>query len=165
MVHVLFVCLGNICRSPTAEGVFRAQVREAGLEHAIHIESAGTHAYHVGEGADPRSVRAARYRGYDLSAHCARPVRERDFHDFDYIVAMDRDNLRSLHGMQAAAGGKARVALLSQFSPQVQFEEVPDPYSRAESGFELVLDIIEEGCRGLLEHIRSHDLPAGRSDS
>ncbi|HYC57640.1 MAG TPA: low molecular weight protein-tyrosine-phosphatase [Candidatus Binatia bacterium] len=158
MVRVLFVCLGNICRSPTAEGVFRAQVRDAGLEHAIQAESAGTHAYHVGEGADPRSVRAARYRGYDLSAHSARRVAPRDFEDFDYVVAMDRENLRNLRAMQEAAGGKARVCLLKEFSPQVQFEEVPDPYSRAESGFELVLDIIEEGGRGLLEHIRANDL-------
>src|SRR5690349_248214 len=105
MVRVLFVCLGNICRSPTAEGVFRRMVEDAGLDHAIESQSAGTHAYHEGEGADLRSARAAKRRGYDLSRHRARRVREADFADFDYVLAMDRDNLRHL---EAAAGPAKR---------------------------------------------------------
>jgi protein-tyrosine phosphatase len=167
MVRVLFVCLGNICRSPTAEGVFRKVVDDAGLAHAIEARSAGTHAYHVGEGADPRSTRAARRRGYDLSAHSARRVLAGDFENFDYVLAMDRDNLRHL---QAAAGelrrngggtGAAHVALFLEFAPTAKFEEVPDPYSRGEEGFELVLDMIESASEGLLEHIRARDLAPG----
>ncbi|MFN2425555.1 MAG: low molecular weight protein-tyrosine-phosphatase [Candidatus Binatia bacterium] len=166
MVRVLFVCLGNICRSPTAEGVFRKVVADAGLAQAIDTRSAGTHAYHVGEGADPRSTRAARRRGYDLSAHSARRVHASDFDDFDYVLAMDRENLRHL---EAVAGSerstrRAHVAMFLGFAPAVKFDEVPDPYSRGEEGFEMVLDMIESAADGLLEHIRREDLARGVGD-
>ena len=159
MVRVLFVCLGNICRSPTADGVFRRIVEDAGLSHAIGCESAGTHAYHVGEGADQRSAHAARRRGYDLSKHSARRVRASDFDEFDYVLAMDRDNLRHL---QAAAGSspRAKVKLFLEFAPAAHVREVPDPYARGDDGFEQVLDLVESACEGLLEHIRTHDLRA-----
>ena len=169
MVRVLFVCLGNICRSPTAEGVFRKVVADAGLQHVIEARSAGTHAYHVGEGADPRSTHAARRRGYDLSAHSARRVTAADFDNFDYVLAMDRDNLRHLG---VAAGGiasgkgtgrRAQVGMFLEFAPTARFDEVPDPYSRGEEGFELVLDLIESASEGLLEHIRARDLAPGRA--
>jgi protein-tyrosine phosphatase len=171
MVRVLFVCLGNICRSPTAEGVFRSQVESAGLAGQVETASAGTHAYHSGEGADRRSERAARRRGYDLSRHRARRVEVSDFAEFDYVLAMDDDNLRHLQSMSAglAAGReplRAEVGLLLAFAPAVKFREVPDPYARGEEGFELVLDMIESAGEALLEHIRTHDLegrPAAKS--
>lgn len=164
MVRVLFVCLGNICRSPTAEAVFRDRIREAGLAHAIESHSAGTHAYHVGEGADSRSVRAAGRRGYDMKSHRARRVDKRDFAEFDYVLAMDRENFRNLKTLEAglprpvAASRRARVSMLLEFAPAVRFEEVPDPYSLADEGFELVLDMVESACDGLLEHIVTNDL-------
>lgn len=154
-IRVLFVCLGNICRSPTAEGVFRAQVAGAGLEHAIEVRSAGTHAYHVGSGADPRSLSAARRRGYDLSAHRGRRVDASDFREFDYVLAMDSDNLRYLQAVAEAQSGdlRAHVGMFLAFSPEVGSEEVPDPYLRGDEGFEQVLDMIESAGEGLLEHI------------
>ena len=170
-VRVLFVCLGNICRSPTAEGVFRKVVADSGLQHVIEARSAGTHAYHVGEGADARSTRAARRRGYDLSAHSARRVLASDFQDFDYVLAMDRDNLRHLEIAAMAvtrengARRRAHVGMFLEFAPTAKFDEVPDPYSRGEEGFELVLDMIEGAADGLLEHIRGHDLARDRGDS
>jgi protein-tyrosine phosphatase len=160
MVRVLFVCLGNICRSPTADGVFRRFVEDAGLSHAIECESAGTHAYHVGEGADPRSSRAAKRRGYDLSKHRGRRICASDFADFDYVLAMDRDNLRHLEAASASAGPskRAKVGLFLAFAPAAPLTEVPDPYARGDEGFEQVLDLIESACEGLLDHIRKHDL-------
>lgn len=160
MIRVLFVCLGNICRSPTAEGVFRHQLREAGLEELVDVESAGTHAFHTGEKADSRSVRAAARRGYDLSRHRARPVEARDFVEFDYVLAMDRENLRNLESVAARSRGVARVGMFLEFAADSGFDEVPDPYSRGEEGFEIVLDLIEEAGRGLLEHLRTQDLHA-----
>lgn len=163
MVRVLFVCLGNICRSPTAEGVFRRQVADAGLAHAIEVRSAGTHAYHVGNPADPRSLSAARRRGYDLSTHRARRVDASDFRDFDYVLAMDADNLHHLRSVAAGtADRRAHVGMFLAFAPAVKFEEVPDPYLRGDEGFEMVLDMIESAGEGLLEHIRRNDLAPGR---
>jgi protein-tyrosine phosphatase len=160
MVRVLFVCLGNICRSPTADGVFRRIVDDAGLSHAIECESAGTHAYHVGEGADVRSSQAAKRRGYDLSKHRARRVRSADFAEFDYVLAMDRDNLRHLEAAASGAGPsrRARVGMFLAFAPAASFTEVPDPYARGDDGFEQVLDLVESASEGLLAHIREHDL-------
>lgn len=164
MVRVLFVCLGNICRSPSAEGVLRKVVAEAGLAHRIESRSAGTGAYHTGEGADPRSARAARRRGYDLSTHCARCVAPEDFDTFDYVLAMDRDNLRNLKNMQASRGKmRAKVALLLDYAPTAKVREVPDPYSTGDAGFEFVLDLIESACDGLLEEIRRESLGAKAS--
>jgi protein-tyrosine phosphatase len=169
MVRVLFVCLGNICRSPTAEGVFRRLVTDSGLAHAIECDSAGTHAYHVGEGADVRSAHAAMRRGYDLSPHRARRVRDTDFEEFDFILAMDRDNLRHLEGwkrssVSPAPGGadspprEPTVKLFLDFAPTAALREVPDPYARGDEGFEQVLDLVESACEGLLEHIRTNRL-------
>ncbi len=161
-VRVLFVCLGNICRSPTAEGVFRRLVSDAGLSASIESCSAGTHAYHVGEGADPRSTRAAKRRGYDLSSHRARRVAPSDLDEFDYILAMDRENLAYLRTLESQAGPKkrAQVSAMLSFAPAVRYDEVPDPYSRGDEGFEIVLDMLESACEGLLEDIRSRRLGA-----
>lgn len=162
MVRVLFVCLGNICRSPTAEGVMRHLVAEAGLAHAVEVHSAGTHAYHVGEGADPRSTRHARRRGYDLSTHRARRVKASDFDEYDYVLAMDDDNLRNLRAMAGGAPRRAHVGRLLDLAPRVKFDEVPDPYSRGDDGFELVLDMVESACEALLDDIRAKRLGAPR---
>lgn len=146
---ILFVCMGNICRSPTAEGVFRHFLEEAGLSDRIEVDSAGTHAYHTGEPADRRAQAAAERRGYSMSDIRARRVRDEDFESFDVIIAMDRDN----HSMlidQADAAHHDKIRLFLEFST-AQEEEVPDPYYGGAAGFERVLDLVEEASRGLLE--------------
>lgn len=153
-IRVCFVCLGNICRSPTAEGVFRALVDDAGLTDRIVIDSAGTAAYHEGEDPDRRSTAAARERGYRLQGP-ARRFRDPDFGRFEYIVAMDRQNLADLRD-RAPADAKPRVHLLRAFDPDSpEGAEVPDPYYGGSDGFARVLDICEAGCRGLLASIRA----------
>jgi len=144
--------MGNICRSPTAEGVFRRFVEEAGLADRIEIDSAGTHAYHTGEPADRRAQAAAGRRGYSMSDIRARRVHETDFERFDYIVAMDRDNLELLVE-QADAEHHAKIQLFLDFS-SAQETEVPDPYYGGAAGFERVIDLVEEASRGLLETLR-----------
>ncbi len=155
MVRVLFVCMGNICRSPTAEGVFRRLVTEAGLEAIIEIDSAGTHAYHIGDPPDPRAQEAARRRGIDLSDLQGRAAIREDFLRFDYILAMDRDNMENLLEI-CPAGQQHRMRLFLEFAPQRPEREVPDPYFGGDAGFDRVLDMIEEASRGLLDHIKQH---------
>ena len=144
-LHVLFVCTGNICRSPTAEGVLRQLAKQAGI--AVHVESAGTGDWHVGLPPDSRAQHHARGRGYDLSAQRARQVHAADFERFDLIVAMDRGHLRIL-GELCPPAHRAKLRLL------VEGREVPDPYYGGQEGFERVLDMVEAGCRDLLEEIR-----------
>ncbi|MEO5335778.1 MAG: low molecular weight phosphotyrosine protein phosphatase [Magnetospirillum sp. WYHS-4] len=155
MVRVLFVCLGNICRSPTAEGVFRALVEKEGLAGHIHVDSAGTGAYHVGEPPDARSQAAAARRGVDLSPLRARQAVREDFHRFDYVLAMDRDNLRNLQAL-CPKGEEHRLRLFLDFAPQAGRREVPDPYYGGPQGFDTVLDLAEAASRGLLAHIREN---------
>lgn len=152
MVKVVFVCTGNICRSPTAEAVFRHMVAEAGFAKRIAVDSAGTHDYHIGEPPDPRSQQHAAKRGYDLSAQRARRIAESDFAEFDLVLAMDRGHLRLL---QAAAPVhlRDRIRLFMEYAPGFKLADVPDPYYGAAGGFEAVLDMIEEGSRNLLETI------------
>lgn len=150
---VLFVCMGNICRSPTAEGVFRHHVREAGLDTRIAVDSAGTHAYHSGEPADRRAQEAASRRGISLEGIRARRVTEEDFHHFDYILAMDQDNLMLLHE-RAPDETRSKIRLFLEFSASRHENEVPDPYYGGAAGFERVLDLVEEASRGLLETLR-----------
>ncbi|MEW6446363.1 MAG: low molecular weight protein-tyrosine-phosphatase [Pseudomonadota bacterium] len=152
-VSVLFVCMGNICRSPTAEGVFVRMVREAGLMERIRIDSAGTHAYHIGNPPDPRSQQAALRRGYDLSPLRARKVAPTDFSAFDYVLAMDEDNLSILRGLMPTEA-RAHVGLFMGFAPDYGVREVPDPYYGGERGFEQVLDMVEAAATGLLDTIR-----------
>ena len=150
---ILFVCMGNICRSPMAEGVFRHHVTQAGLEGRIVIDSAGTHDYHVGEPPDPRAQRAAGRRGYDLSMLRGRQVSRADFGEFDYVLAMDRMNLRVLERLCPSRQGH-KLKLFLEFSNDAAPREVPDPYYGGDQGFEHVLDLVEEAAQGLLAHLR-----------
>ncbi len=145
--------MGNICRSPTAEGVFRHFVEQEGLGDHIEIDSAGTHAYHVNEPADHRASAAAARRGYSLEGIRARRVEEADFSRFDYIIAMDRDNLAVLEE-QISADHSVSLHLFLEFA-QASGDEVPDPYYGGASGFERVLDLVEDASRGLLDKLRS----------
>jgi len=149
---VLFVCMGNICRSPTAEGVFRHFVEEGGLSDHIEIDSAGTHAYHINEPPDRRASAAAERRGYSLTEIRARRVVDMDFERFDYIVAMDRDNLQRLVE-QADVEHHDKIRLFLEFA-NAQEDEVPDPYYGGSTGFERVLDLVEDASRGLLEMLQ-----------
>jgi protein-tyrosine phosphatase len=157
--RVLFVCLGNICRSPTAEAVMRGLVREAGLEDEIRVESAGTGAWHVGDPPDPRSARAAALRGVEVTG-AARQVRTADFGDFDLLLAMDRSNRDALHALAPNGDARGRVRLLREFDPASAAAgdlDVPDPYFGGAHGFHHVLDLVEAACRGLLDELRSGD--------
>ena len=152
-VSVLFVCMGNICRSPTAEVVFREQAKAANLVDRLNIDSAGTHAYHVGESPDSRAQEAAVERGLDLSQIVSRQITEADFFEFDYILAMDHDNLDVLRRRQPD-DSKARVELFLDYTAECAGQSVPDPYFGAANGFALVLDLVETASRDLLENIR-----------
>ena len=151
-IRVLVVCTGNICRSPTGEGVLRALIERRGLADRIEVSSAGTHDYHVGEGPDARSVRHAKKRGYDLASLRASQVGPGDFHAFDYILAMDRGHLRILRNM-APADARARLGLFLEASGRWKGEDVPDPYYGGPEGFERVLDMVEEAAQRWLERI------------
>ncbi len=151
--RVLFVCMGNICRSPTAEGMFRKVVAEHAPDLGISIDSAGTHGYHVGEPPDPRSVRAAMRRGVDISGLRARIVVPEDFQRFDLLLAMDELNVAMLHDL-GGAEHEHRVRLLLDFAPGAGRSTVPDPYYGGSNGFEHVLDLVEEASLGLLRHLR-----------
>jgi len=157
LVKVLFVCLGNICRSPTAEGVFRAIVDEAGLSDLVSIDSAGTSGWHIGDPPDERGQRAALTRGYDLSQQRARKVGPRDFETFDYIIGMDSRNVADLSAM-APAGTRDKVSLFLAFAPETGEREIPDPYYGGSDGFDQVLDLVEAASRGLLADIRARHL-------
>ena len=158
MVKVLFVCMGNICRSPTAHGVFRALVQQEGLADRIEIDSAGTHAYHVGEPPDARAQEHARRRGYDLSGLRARQVMREDFEYFELILAMDRGHLEILRRI-APPRHRHKLRLFMEFAEERRGDEVPDPYYGGPGGFERVLDMVEAAARGLLAQLRG-DLKA-----
>ena len=157
MVKVLFVCLGNICRSPAAEGVFRTLLEREGLDGKITCDSAGTGAWHVGDPPDSRMTEAAAERGVDLSPLRGRKATAADFDRFDYVVAMDQNNYATLSRL-CPPDYKGRLARLLEFAPQTGRREVPDPYYGGVDGFELVLDLIEEATQGLLADIRANHL-------
>jgi len=152
-IGVLFVCTGNICRSPTAEGVLRHQAKLAGLEDRLKIDSAGTHGYHIGEPPDRRSIAAARRRGIDLSTLRARKVAAGDFADFDYVIALDRGHFDLLRA-DCPPAHLARLSLFLKHLGEKNLHDVPDPYYGNAKGFDDVLDLIERGCAALLAHIR-----------
>jgi len=152
-IKVLFVCMGNICRSPTAEAVFRAKVATASLLDRITIDSAGTHDYHIGDAPDLRTQKAAARRGYDLSALRGRQVSAEDFLAFDYVLAMDNANLAILQRLQPQHS-TAHLDLFLTFAKSCAHSEVPDPYYGGADGFELVLNLVEAAADGLLAHIQ-----------
>jgi protein-tyrosine phosphatase len=152
-LRVLMVCMGNICRSPTAEGVLRHLLREAELDGQVEVDSAGTHDYHVGAPPDRRAQQHAHRRGYDLSALRARQVTAADFERFDHVLAMDEDNLERLERI-CPAHRRERLQLLMHFAGDPARTVVPDPYYGGPEGFEEVLDLVEQACGGLVEHLR-----------
>ncbi|MCB1789722.1 MAG: low molecular weight phosphotyrosine protein phosphatase [Gammaproteobacteria bacterium] len=157
MVKVLFVCMGNICRSPTAHGVFRAMVESEGLAGQIEIDSAGTHAYHVGSAPDKRAAATAKTRGVDLSDLVARRVDVADFELFDYVLAMDQENFLALSEI-CPREHLEKIQLFMDFAPEMRTREVPDPYYGGPSGFERVFDLVETASRALLNDIRRRHL-------
>ena len=153
MMKVLFVCMGNICRSPTAEAVFRQRVREAGLEQRIEIDSAGTGDWHVGKAPDSRACEVAAQRGYELASLHARQAVAEDFRHFDLILAMDHDNLKHLERLRPGAGGAELDLFLRRY--QLACDAVPDPYYGGPDGFEEVLDLIEQASAALLDEVKA----------
>jgi protein-tyrosine phosphatase len=151
-VSVLFICMGNICRSPTAEAVFRQYVERAGLLEFITIGSAGTHDYHIGDAPDLRTQRVALQRGYDMSSLRGRQVEPSDFHRFDYVLAMDLANLDILQRL-APLDSRTQAQLFLGYARHHSEREVPDPYFGGADGFERVLDMVEDAAEGLLQHI------------
>ncbi|MGB0697183.1 MAG: low molecular weight protein-tyrosine-phosphatase [Rhodospirillaceae bacterium] len=165
---VLFVCTGNICRSPTADGVFRAKLAAEGLTDRVLVDSAGTGAWHVGEAPDPRTRQAAKGRGYDLDPLRARQVTRSDFDRFDLLLGMDRSHVVAMDRMAGSVGDREKVALFMNFAAEAPGgsgtdaipqrwigADMPDPYYGGADGFGLVLDMVEAGCDGLIEHIKT----------
>lgn len=152
MKRILFVCTGNICRSPTAEAVARYLIASNGLGESVEVDSAGTHDYHVGEAPDPRTVKAAARRGYDLSSLRARSLEEDDFQRFDIIVALDHSHLDSMH-RRCPAVYRPKLVLLTDYARTPGGRGVPDPYYGGEAGFDAVLDMCEDAVEGLLEAV------------
>ena len=157
VISVLFVCMGNICRSPTAEGVFRHVVNNKNLQDDILIDSAGTHAYHIGESPDSRSQSTAKKRGVDLSSQRARKVENLDFDRFDYLIAMDKANLEDLK-QQASGDQQPKLHLFMDFATEWDNTEVPDPYYGGGKGFDRVFDMVQSASEGLLNHIIQNNL-------
>jgi protein-tyrosine phosphatase len=161
MVKILFVCLGNICRSPMAEGVFRHQVQAAGLADRVYIDSAGTHAYHIDEPPDPRAQAAAAQYGADIGGLRGRQVTMRDIEEYHYVLAMDRENLANLRNL-ASAEYHDKIRLFLDYAANSPEEEVPDPYFGGISGFHRVLDLIDAAAAGLLADVCARHLPDAR---
>lgn len=153
MVKVIFVCLGNICRSPSGEAVMNSVIKKEGLSDQIICDSAGTIAYHAGEKADPRMRKHASKRGYDLTS-IARKFTIEDFSDFDYIIAMDRSNYVDLLALDKESKFVNKISMMTSYCTNFDEEEVPDPYYGGPQGFEHVLDLLEDACKGLLEKIK-----------
>jgi protein-tyrosine phosphatase len=150
---ILFVCMGNICRSPTAHGVFQSLVKASNLQDFVVSDSAGTHDFHVGEPADPRAVSAAAKRGYDLNGSVARKIQLADFSEYDYILAMDWENLALLQRM-CPRGLQHKLQLLMRFATEFEAATINDPYHGGPQGFEQALDLVEDACNGLMEVVR-----------
>lgn len=158
MVRVLFVCMGNICRSPLAHGFFERLIEQESLQEHIYVDSAGTHSYHVGDPPDERAQRSAMSRGFDIREQRARRVQAADFEDFDYVLAMDDENCVYLDKLCADEAQRKKLRLLLTFAPHLSEREVPDPYYGGSGGFEHVIDLVEEAAHGLLKDIRLHHL-------
>jgi protein-tyrosine phosphatase len=155
MKSVLFICLGNICRSPAAEGILQALVKHEGLEGRIKIDSAGTSAYHAGSPADERMRSFAKERGYDLTSISRQFRAPSDFHKFDYILTMDGRNFQDVIDEDPHEEFRSKVIPMTQFCKIHNVHQVPDPYYQGDDGFRLVLDILEDACEGLLAHLKA----------
>ena len=152
MIKILFVCMGNICRSPSAEAVMNSTIKQNDLTDKIKCDSAGTISYHVGETADTRMIRHASTRGYDLTS-IARQIQHMDFDLFDYIIAMDSENYDNILALDSEGNYKSKISKMTDYSKNYDANEVPDPYYGGPQGFEYVLDLLEDSCSGLLDHI------------
>lgn len=161
MPRILFVCLGNICRSPSAEGVFRRLLAERKPDVAMSVDSAGTADYHIGKSPDPRACAAAAERGIDITTLRARQVAPEDFDRFDYILAMDGSNLADLL-RQCPEAHRGKVQRLATYARHHNVEDVPDPYYGEDDGFEYVLDLLEDACEGLLNHVTERNFTEAR---
>ena len=159
-MRILFVCLGNICRSPMAEGLFRRELERRGIDHLVEVDSAGTGSWHIGEPPDGRAQRAIARRGVDISALRGRQVKRPDLDAFDLILAMDAENLSDLMAL-ANEEQMQRIRMFLDFAPERVEREVPDPYFGGEEGFEHVLDLLEEAARGLADHVEEELRRAG----
>jgi len=157
--RILFVCLGNICRSPLAESIFRHLARERGVVERFVIDSAGTSGYHAGNPPDERSAATARRRGIEITGR-SRQLTAADLHDFDYVIVMDAENLANVRALQERAGGSARVHRLREWDPEADTPDVPDPYYGGPDGFEQVHDLVERSCAALLDDLLSESEPA-----
>lgn len=155
MTKILFVCLGNICRSPSAEAVMKAFVEREGLQEQIFIDSAGTSGWHIGQAADARMQKHAALRDYNLTSRARQFDPDSDFDTFDYIIAMDYENMHDLRSMDKQNRYKDKLHMMTQFNSKISADIVPDPYYSGEEGFENVLDILEDACQGLLEEIQN----------
>ena len=156
MIKIVFVCLGNICRSPSAEGIFREKVIESSLDNIIEIDSAGTSAFHVGELADSRMRKHASRRGYNLTSR-SRQFKKSDFNEFDYIVVMDKQNYSDILNLDNNNRFKEKVKMMTDFSTSYFQEDVPDPYYGGPNGFDVVIDILEESCNGFLDFLKANE--------
>lgn len=153
MIKVLFVCLGNICRSPLGEGIFRHLVTQSGLAARVEIDSAGTGNWHAGKPPHHGSQRVAKERGLDISGQRARQIQIEDLDDYDYVVAMDSQNLTDIRDLDPLRKTRAQVVRMMDFAPARRLQDVPDPYFGGPEGFDHVYELVEEACKGLLEHI------------
>lgn len=163
MINILFVCMGNICRSPTAEGVVSKLIADGRMRDSVSVDSAGTHAYHVGEAPDPRAQRAARNRGVELRGLRARRVVAEDFEAFDLILAMDRENLEYLFDV-CPPRHRNKVRLFLSYARNCDLDEVPDPYYGGSMGFDRVLDLVENAAQGLIDSLRRVEISGFRRD-
>jgi protein-tyrosine phosphatase len=154
MIKVLFVCMGNICRSPSAEAVMNSYINDAGLEDKIKCDSAGTISFHAGNPADARMQKHGKNRGYDLKS-ISRQITPEDFEEFNYIIGMDNDNMRNIQTFMPAAEYYTKLSKMTDYCSKDNPGEVPDPYYGGSAGFEMVLDILEDACEGLLNKIRN----------
>ena len=154
-IKILFVCLGNICRSPAAEGVMSSLISNDGLREFISVDSAGTLSYHQGEAADPRMKAHAEQRGYDLTSISRKFNPKKDFDEFDYIVTMDNSNYREIKKLAVDSEQKNKIFKMANFIKNHKVDEVPDPYYEGPEGFEYVLDIIEDGCKEILKKVKN----------
>ena len=156
MISLLFVCLGNICRSPMAQTVFEKIIENQGVEDQFRVDSAGLINYHEGEKADSRMRSHARARGYEIT-HLSRPVQKKDFEKFDYIVGMDDQNIRALNYMTSSGEEQAKIIKMTDFLQKLQAVSVPDPYYGGDAGFVKVIDLLEDACEGLFRHLQIKD--------